>query len=69
VPKRRITIIIFADVAFNVERKNLGTGGDGSDVQLGFDKGSNMRSKIFSHFIKGKIGLSLGNNFNNTWRT
>ncbi len=50
---------VHVDATLNVKRENLGAKGDGSDVQLKFDKGNNMRSKILSHFIKGKISLSL----------
>jgi len=46
------------DVAPNVERENPGARGDGNDIQLNIDKSNNTRSKITSHFIKGKISLN-----------
>jgi hypothetical protein len=38
--------------------KSFIVGGDGGDIQIGMDMGNNMRSKIISHFIKGKISMS-----------
>jgi len=35
-----------------------GARGDGNDIQLNIDKSNNTRSKITSHFIKGKISLN-----------
>jgi hypothetical protein len=58
VPRIRIPMNVHVDVAPNVKRENVEAKGDGNDVQLIFDKGNNMRSKILSHFIKGKITLS-----------
>ncbi len=43
VSKRRIPMHVLVDATFNVERENHRANGDGSNVQLGFDKGSNMR--------------------------
>jgi len=63
VPKIRIPMNVLVYAAPNVERENLGAKGDGSDVQLRFDRGNNMKSKILSHFIKGKISLTLMEKF------
>jgi hypothetical protein len=47
------------DATPNVERVQiLVSRGDGGDIQIGMDMGNNMRSKIISHFIKGKISMS-----------
>jgi hypothetical protein len=53
VPKKNVPI----DVAPNVERENLGAKCDGNDIHLEIDKSNNTRSKIISHFIKGKISF------------
>ncbi len=58
VPRIRIPMNVHVDATPNIKRENFKAKGDGSDVQLGFDKDSNMRSKILSNFIKGKISLS-----------
>lgn len=58
VPRIRIPMNVHVDGTLNVKKENLEAKGDGNDVQFGFDKGSNMRSKILSHFIKRKISLS-----------
>ncbi len=47
------------DATPNVEKVKIPViGGDGGDIQIGMDMGNNMRSKIISHFIKGKISMS-----------
>jgi hypothetical protein len=43
VPKIRIPMNVLVDATPNVERENLGAKGDGSDVQLRFIRGGNMR--------------------------
>jgi hypothetical protein len=43
----------------NVERVEIHVArGDGGDIQIGMDMGNNMRSKIVTHFIKGKISMN-----------
>jgi hypothetical protein len=59
VPKKSIPINVQVDATPNVERVEiLVTRGDDGDIQIGMGMGNNMRSKIISHFIKGKISMS-----------
>jgi hypothetical protein len=47
------------DATPNVERvKIVIARGDGGDIHIGMGMGNNTRSKIISHFIKGKISRS-----------
>ncbi len=58
VPKKKIPMNVPIDVTPNVEKENPKVRIDGNDIQLEIDKSNNTRSKIISHFIKGKISLT-----------
>jgi hypothetical protein len=59
--KKRIPMNVQVDAIPNVERVEIPVvGGDVGDIQIGMDMHNNMRSKIISHFIKGKTSMSPG---------